>query len=161
TAEFKIFDHPEPAKYWVDTREYPVVVKADGLAAGKGVIVCASSDEAKRAIDRVMIQEEFGGKAGREGVGGKERGGGGVGGLAWGRWILPLPPSQDHKPVFDGDRGPNTGGMGAYCPAPRGTPELMARIESEVFVPVVHAMKRGRYPFSGLLYGGIMLTNQG
>jgi phosphoribosylamine--glycine ligase len=163
TAEFKIFDHSEPAKYWVDTREYPVVVKADGLAAGKGVIVCATGDDAKRAIDRVMIQEEFGSKAGRQAVVEKRLEGEELSVLALvgGRAILPLPPTQDHKAVFDGDRGPNTGGMGAYCPAPKGNPELMAKIESEVFVPVVHAMKRGRYPFSGLLYGGIMLTNQG
>lgn len=163
TAEFKIFDHSEPAKYWVDTREYPVVVKADGLAAGKGVIVCANAEEAKRAIDRVMIQEEFGSKAGRQAVVEKRLEGEELSVLALvsGRAILPLPSSQDHKAVFDGDRGPNTGGMGAYSPAPRATPELMARIESEVFVPVVHAMKRGRYPFNGLLYGGIMLTNQG
>jgi phosphoribosylamine--glycine ligase len=163
TAEFKIFDHSEPAKYWVDTREYPVVVKADGLAAGKGVIVCSNAEEAKRAIDRVMIQEEFGSKAGRQAVVEKRLEGEELSVLALvgGRTILPLPPTQDHKPVFDGDHGPNTGGMGAYCPAPRGTPDLMAKIESEVFVPVIHAMKRGRYPFSGLLYGGIILTNQG
>jgi phosphoribosylamine---glycine ligase len=163
TAEFKIFDHSEPAKYWVDTREYPVVVKADGLAAGKGVIVCATAEEAKRAIDRVMIQEEFGSKAGRQVVVEKRLEGDELSVLALvgGRTILPLPPTQDHKAVFDGDKGPNTGGMGAYCPAPIGTPELMAKIESEVFVPVVHAMKRGRYPFNGLLYGGIILTNQG
>jgi phosphoribosylamine--glycine ligase len=163
TAEFKIFDHSEPAKYWVDTREYPVVVKADGLAAGKGVIVCANAEEAKRAIDRVMIQEEFGSKAGRQAVVEKRLEGEELSVLALvgGRTILPLPPTQDHKPAFDGDHGPNTGGMGAYCPAPRGTPDLMAKIESEVFVPVVHAMKRGRYPFNGLLYGGIILTNQG
>jgi phosphoribosylamine--glycine ligase len=163
TAEFKIFDHSEPAKYWVDTREYPVVVKADGLAAGKGVIVCSTSEEAMRAIDRVMIQEEFGRQAGRQAVVEKRLEGEELSVLALvsGRAILPMPPTQDHKPVFDGDSGPNTGGMGAYCPAPRGTPELMAKIESEVFVPVVHAMKRGRYPFNGLLYGGIILTNQG
>jgi len=163
TAEFKIFDHPEPARYWVDTREYPVVVKADGLAAGKGVIVCSSGEEAKRAIDRVMVQEEFGGQAGRQVVVEKRLDGEELSVLALvgGRSILPLPPTQDHKAVFDGDKGPNTGGMGAYCPAPKGTPELMAKIESEVFVPVVHAMKRGRYPFNGLLYGGIILTNQG
>ncbi|HVK10821.1 MAG TPA: phosphoribosylamine--glycine ligase [Gemmataceae bacterium] len=163
TAEFKIFDHSEPAKYWVDTREYPVVVKADGLAAGKGVIVCSTSDEAKKAIDRVMIQEEFGSKAGRQAVVEKRLEGEELSVLALvaGRAILPLPPTQDHKAALDGDKGPNTGGMGAYCPAPKGTPELMAKVESEVFVPVVHAMKRGRYPFNGLLYGGIMLTNQG
>jgi phosphoribosylamine--glycine ligase len=163
TAEFKIFDHSEPAKYWVDTREYPVVVKADGLAAGKGVIVCSTGDEAKKAIDRVMIHEEFGSKAGRQAVVEKRLEGEELSVLALvgGRAILPLPPTHDHKAVFDGDTGPNTGGMGAYCPAPKGTPELMAKIESEVFVPVVHAMKRGRYPFNGLLYGGIILTNQG
>ena len=163
TAEFKIFDHSEPAKYWVDTREYPVVVKADGLAAGKGVIVCSTGEEAKKAIDRVMIQEEFGSQAGRQAVVEKRLEGEELSVLALvgGRAILPLPPTQDHKAVFDGDVGPNTGGMGAYCPAPKGTQELMARIESEVFVPVVHAMKRGRYPFNGLLYGGIILTNQG
>lgn len=163
TAEFKIFDHSEPAKYWVDTREYPVVVKADGLAAGKGVIVCSTAEEAKRAIDRVMVQEEFGSKAGRQIVIEKRLEGEELSVLALvgGRSILPLPPTQDHKAVNDGDRGPNTGGMGAYCPAPKGTAELMGKIESDVFVPVVHAMKRGRYPFNGLLYGGIILTNQG
>lgn len=163
TAEFKIFDHPEPAKYWVDTREYPVVVKADGLAAGKGVIVCSNGEEAKKAIDRVMINEEFGGKAGRQIVIEKRLEGEELSVLALvsGRSILPMPGSQDHKAVFDGDKGPNTGGMGAYCPANKATPELMAKIESEVFVPVVHGMKRARYPFSGLMYAGIMLTNQG
>jgi phosphoribosylamine--glycine ligase len=110
-----------------------------------------------------MIQEEFGSKAGRQAVVEKRLEGEELSVLALvgGRAILPLPPTQDHKAVFDGDKGPNTGGMGAYCPAPKGTPELMARVESEVFVPVVHAMKRGRYPFNGLLYGGIILTNQG
>jgi phosphoribosylamine---glycine ligase len=163
TAEFKIFDHSEPAKYWIDTREYPVVVKADGLAAGKGVIVCSTNDEAKKAIDRVMVQEEFGGKAGRQTVVEKRLEGEELSVLALvgGRSILPFPPTQDHKAVFNGDKGPNTGGMGAYCPAPKGTPELMAKIESDVFVPIVHAMKRGRYPFNGLLYAGVILTNQG
>jgi phosphoribosylamine--glycine ligase len=110
-----------------------------------------------------MIQEEFGGQAGRQVVVEKRLEGEELSVLALvgGRSILPLPPTQDHKAVFDGDKGPNTGGMGAYCPAPKGAPELMAKIESEVFVPVVHAMKRGRYPFNGLLYGGIILTNQG
>ncbi|MSR55842.1 MAG: phosphoribosylamine--glycine ligase [Gemmataceae bacterium] len=163
TAEFKIFDHSEPAKYWVETREYPVVVKADGLAAGKGVIVCNTSEDAKKAIDRVMVQEEFGRQAGRQAVIEKRLEGEELSVLALvgGRSIFPLPPTQDHKSLNDGDQGPNTGGMGAYCPAPKGTPELMAKIESEVFVPIVHAMKRARYPFNGLLYGGIMLTNQG
>jgi phosphoribosylamine--glycine ligase len=81
--------------------------------------------------------------------------------LVGGRTILPLPACQDHKPALDGDKGPNTGGMGAYCPAPAGTPELLKQAESSVFVPTVHAMKRGRFPFNGVLFAGLMLTNQG
>jgi phosphoribosylamine---glycine ligase len=163
TAEFKVFDHPEPAKYWVESREYPVVVKADGLAAGKGVLVCRDGEEAKRAIERVMVREEFGAACGRQIVVEKRLEGEELSVLALvgGRAILPLPPTQDHKAVFDGDEGPNTGGMGAYCPAPKATPDLMQAIESEIFVPVVHHMKRGRYSFKGLLYAGIMLTSQG
>jgi len=163
TAEFKVFDHPEPAKYWSDSREFPVVVKADGLAAGKGVIVCKDKPEARRAVDRIMIREEFGGNVGREIVIEKRLEGEELSVLALvsGRTILPLPGTQDHKAALDNDEGPNTGGMGAYCPSPKATPELMQEIESQVFVPIVHAMKRGRYPFKGLLYGGIMMTNQG
>ncbi len=163
TAEFRIFDHPEPARTYVESRDYPVVVKADGLAAGKGVIVCKDLPEAKKAIERIMVREEFGAKAGREVVVEKRLDGEELSVLALvsGRSILPLPPCQDHKAVNDGDKGPNTGGMGAYCPAPAGTPELMKEIEAGVFVPVVHAMKRGRFPFNGVLFAGLMLTNQG
>ena len=163
TAEFRIFDHPEPARTYVETRDYPVVVKADGLAAGKGVIVCKDVPESKKAIQRIMVNDEFGPKAGRQIIVEKRLDGEEVSILALvgGRTILLLPPCQDHKAVSDGDLGPNTGGMGAYCPAPVGTPELLKLAESEVFVPIVHAMKRGRYPFSGVLFAGIMLTNQG
>lgn len=163
TAEFRIFDHPDPARTYIESRDYPVVVKADGLAAGKGVIVCKDSAEAKKAIERIMVNEEFGAKAGREVVVEKRLDGEELSILALvsGRTVLPLPPCQDHKPVFDGDKGPNTGGMGAYCPAPAGTPELLKEAEASVFVPIVHAMKRGRYPFQGMLFAGIMLTNQG
>lgn len=163
TAEFRIFDHPEPAKTYIESRDFPMVVKADGLAAGKGVIVCKDTQEALKAIDRIMIREEFGDKAGRQVVVEKRLEGEEVSILALvsGRTILPLPPCQDHKAVGDGDQGPNTGGMGAYCPAPLGTPELMKDVEANVFVPIVHAMKRGRFPFQGVLYAGLMLTNQG
>jgi phosphoribosylamine--glycine ligase len=167
TAEFKTFDHPEPARTYASSRDYPLVVKADGLAAGKGVIVCADGAEAVKAIERIMTREEFGSKAGRHIVVEKRLEGEELSILALvsGRSILPFPATQDHKAVFDGDQGPNTGGMGAYCPAPKGTPQLMAQVESEVFVPMVHAMKRGlndsRFPFRGLLFGGFMLTNQG
>ena len=163
TAEFRIFDHPEPARTYVDSRDYPVVVKADGLAAGKGVIVCKDNAEARRAVNRIMVKDEFGPKAGRTIVVEKKLDGQELSVLALvsGRTILPLPACQDHKPALDGDKGPNTGGMGAYCPAPAATPELLAEIESDVFVPIVHAMKRGRFPFQGVLYAGMMQTVQG
>ncbi|HEY2784511.1 MAG TPA: phosphoribosylamine--glycine ligase [Fimbriiglobus sp.] len=163
TAEFRIFDHPDPARHYVSTRDYPVVVKADGLAAGKGVVVCKDNAEALQAVERIMVKDEFGPRAGRQIVVEKKLEGEEVSLLALvaGRTILPLPPTQDHKAVHDGDKGPNTGGMGAYCPAPVGTPELVAMAESGVFVPIVHAMKRGRFPFNGVLFAGLMLTNQG
>jgi len=163
TAEFRIFDHPEAARTYVESRDYPVVVKADGLAAGKGVIVCKTSADAKKAIDQIMVKEEFGRNVGRQIVVEKRLEGEEVSMLALisGRMILPLPPTQDHKAVHDGDQGPNTGGMGTYCPAPIATEELVKEAESTVFVPIIHAMKRGRYPFSGVLFAGLMLTNQG
>jgi phosphoribosylamine--glycine ligase len=163
TAEFRVFDHPEPARTYVETRDYPVVVKADGLAAGKGVVVCKDNAEAVQAIRRIMTEEEFGKSAGRKIVVEKKLDGEELSVLALvsGRTFLPLPACQDHKAVFDGDKGPNTGGMGAYCPAPLATPAFMMEIEKEVFFPIIHAMKRGRFPFQGVLYAGLMLTNQG
>lgn len=163
TADFQVFDHPEPARAYIETRDYPVVVKADGLAAGKGVVVCKNSVEGMQAVKRIMTDEEFGKTAGRRIVVEKKLEGEELSVLALvsGRTIIPLPPCQDHKAVFDGDAGPNTGGMGAYCPAPLGTPKLLAELDEMVFVPTVHAMKRGRFPFQGVLYAGIMMTNQG
>src|SRR5262249_3431232 len=163
TSEFRICDHPDPSRTYITTREYPVVVKADGLAAGKGVIVCANTEEALAAIDRIMVREEFGLAAGRQVVIEKRLEGQELSILALvsGRAIVPLQPTQDHKAAFDNDEGPNTGGMGAYCPAPLGTPELLQDIEQHVLVPTVHALKRGRRPFRGVLYAGIMITNQG
>jgi phosphoribosylamine--glycine ligase len=163
TADFQVFDHPEHARKYVESRDYPVVVKADGLAAGKGVIVCKDNATALKAVDRVMVKEEFGAKVGRQVVIEKRLEGEELSLLALvaGRSVLLLPPTQDHKAVFDGDQGPNTGGMGTYCPAPAGTAELMAEAEQHVFVPTVHAMKRGRFPFNGVLFAGLMLTPQG
>ncbi len=163
TAEFRIFDHPEHARRYIETRDHPLVVKADGLAAGKGVIVCETPAEALAAIERVMVREEFGLAAGRQVVVEKRLEGEELSILALvsGRTILPLQPTQDHKAAFDGDTGPNTGGMGAYCPAPLATPELLDLIDREVLVSTVHAMKRGRRPFRGVLYAGIMVTSQG
>lgn len=163
TGEFRVFDHPEPARGYIETRDYPVVVKADGLAAGKGVVVCKDTPEAIQAVRRIMTDEEFGNTAGRRIVVEKRLEGEELSVLALvsGRTFLTLPACQDHKAVYDGDKGPNTGGMGAYCPAPVATPSLMADLEREVFFPTIHAMKRGRFPFQGVLFAGIMLTNQG
>ncbi|HEV3143317.1 MAG TPA: phosphoribosylamine--glycine ligase [Gemmataceae bacterium] len=163
TAEFRVFDHPDPARQYIESRRYPLVVKADGLAAGKGVIVCSNTAEALRAVDRIMVHEEFGRATGRQIVVEKRLEGQELSlfALVGGRAIVPVPATQDHKSVFDGDLGPNTGGMGAYCPAPLATPELLKELEERVLVPTVHAMKRGRTPFRGLLFTGLMITNQG
>jgi phosphoribosylamine--glycine ligase len=163
TAEFRIFDHPVYARRYIETRDYPLVVKADGLAAGKGVVVCSTNEEALSAIERIMVREEFGRAAGRHVVVEKRLEGEELSILALvsGRTIIPLQPTQDHKAAFDNDQGPNTGGMGAYCPAPLGAPELLDTIDREVLVPTVHAMKRRRQPFRGVLYAGIMATPQG
>ena len=140
----------------------PVVVKADGLAAGKGVVVCKRRDDALEAIDRISRRREFG-KAGNqiiieERLEGQEAS---VLAITDGQTIIPLPPAQDHKPAFDGDTGPNTGGMGAYCPTPVVDDAMMAWIEEHVLVPTIHAMKRNRKPFRGVLYAGLMLTATG
>jgi phosphoribosylamine--glycine ligase len=163
TAEFRVFDRPDHARNWIESRNFPLVVKADGLAAGKGVVVCKDAAEALKAVERIMVREEFGREAGRQVVIEKRLQGEELSLLALvsGRTILPLPPTQDHKAAFDGDQGPNTGGMGAYCPAPLGTPELLKQAEEHVFVPTVHALKRDHTPFRGLLYAGVMQTNQG
>ncbi len=163
TSDFRIFDHSEAAKTYIQSREYPVVVKADGLAAGKGVIVCSTTEEALKAIERIMVREEFGRNVGRQVVVEKRLEGAelSIQALISGRTILTLPSTQDHKAAFDGDQGPNTGGMGAYCPAPLASSEMLGEVESTILVPIVHALKRSRRPFRGVLYAGLMATNQG
>ena len=163
TSEFRVFDHPDPARTYIQTREYPVVVKADGLAGGKGVIVCSTNEEALAAVERIMVREEFGRSAGRQIIIEKRLDGEelSIQALISGRTIIPLAPTEDHKRAFDNDQGPNTGGMGAYCPAPLATSELLQEIDTQVLVPTVHALKRSRRPFRGILYAGMMVTNQG
>jgi phosphoribosylamine--glycine ligase len=139
-----------------------MVLKADGLAGGKGVYVCDNLRQALAAIDQIMVRRIYG-KAGdrlilEERLDGQETS---ILALTDGRTIVPLESSQDHKRAFDHDEGPNTGGMGAYSPAEVVTPELMEQVEREILVPVVHALKRARRPFRGVLYAGLMLTNQG
>lgn len=162
TAEFRVFDDPDLAKKYIETRDHPVVVKADGLAGGKGAIVCTTNEEALAAVDRIMIEQVFG-PAGRRVVIERRLEGQELSVLALvsGRTIVMLEPTQDHKAAFDEDRGPNTGGMGAYSPTPIGTPELMREIERSVLVPAVHGMRRLHRPFRGILYAGLMVTPQG
>jgi phosphoribosylamine--glycine ligase len=168
TAAYQTFRRAEDAQRYIKElypeadAPCPVVVKADGLAAGKGVIVCSNRREALDAIDRIAGKREFG-DAGKslvieERLIGQEAS---VLAITDGSTILTLPAAQDHKPAYDGDLGPNTGGMGAYCPTPLVDEEMMARIEAEVLVPIVHAMKRARRPFRGVLYAGLMLTSAG
>jgi phosphoribosylamine--glycine ligase len=163
TADYRVFrDARSATTYLTDREDTPVVVKADGLAAGKGVVVCDTRDQALEAVDRIAIQKEFG-DAGRqivieERIHGEEAS---VLALTDGHTLLTLPSCQDHKRAYDRDNGPNTGGMGAYCPTPLITGELLQTIEEKILVPTVHQMKRSRRPFRGVLYAGLMVTNQG
>ncbi len=149
-------------RYPFDSQDCPVVVKADGLAAGKGAIVCRVKADALDAIDRISRKREFEGAGDRyiieERLDGYEIS---VLAITDGRTILTLPPAQDHKPAYDGDKGPNTGGMGAYCPAPQIDEKTLAWVQEHVLVPTVHGMKRSRNPFQGVLYAGLMMTAQG
>ncbi len=163
TADYQVFRSPATAaKFLADREDVPVVVKADGLAGGKGVFVCARREEALAAVERIAHDREFG-DAGNlivieERLDGQEAS---VLAITDGRTIVPLPACQDHTRAFDGDQGPNTGGMGAYSPAPLIDDKAMRTIEEQVLVPTVHAMKRSRRPFRGVLYAGLMMTNQG
>ncbi len=168
SADYRVFRDAASAKRFVTDRyqdegqDVPLVVKADGLAAGKGVIVCRKREDALQAIERICVQREFG-DAGHEVIieerlDGQEAS---VLAITDGQTIVTLTPAQDHKPAWDGDKGPNTGGMGAYCPAPLVDDKMLSWIEEHVLVPTVHALKRSRNPFSGVLYAGLMLTSQG
>jgi len=163
SAEYHVFSEPARATRFLQEREdVPVVVKADGLAAGKGVIVCDNRQQALDAVNLIGHQKAFGAAGGRivveERLHGEEAS---VLAITDGRTIVTLQPAQDHKRAYDGDTGPNTGGMGAYCPAPLVDEAMLHWIEEHVLVPTVHAMKRSRRPFRGVLYAGLMITNQG
>ncbi|MBN2022289.1 MAG: phosphoribosylamine--glycine ligase [Pirellulales bacterium] len=163
SADYQTFTDPRRALAFLQQREdAPIVVKADGLAAGKGVIVCAGRDEALDALNLMVNQRAFGDAANRivieERLHGQEAS---VLAVTDGKTILTLQPAQDHKPAHDGDTGPNTGGMGAYCPAPLVDDEKLHWIEGHVLVPTIHAMYRARRPFCGVLYAGLMMTHQG
>ena len=164
TARYQSFQlsQLDEAAAFLKTLEPPYVLKADGLAAGKGVFVCLSKDEAREAIRRVLVHHEFG-KAGSEVVIEEFLVGEEASLLAFvdGTTIVPLEAAQDHKSAFDGDSGPNTGGMGAYSPTPVITTELTDLVVEKILIPIVHEMQKAGRRFCGCLYAGLMLTNQG
>lgn len=162
TAEGRVFDDYDSARAYLESRNEPHVVKAVGLAKGKGVVVPSDEAEGLDAIERMMKQGEFG-DAGRrvlieERLTGPEAS---ILALVDGRNIMVLPPCRDHKRLGDGDTGPNTGGMGAVCPSSRIEEAEMSQVEREVFVPIVDALRRDEAPFRGVLYAGLMLTPAG
>jgi phosphoribosylamine--glycine ligase len=163
TADYRVFRDARAAiTFLKDRDDVPVVVKADGLAAGKGVIVCDNREQALDAIERIALKKEFGAAGNQliieERLHGHEAS---VLALTDGHTLVTMPPCQDHKRAHDGDTGPNTGGMGAYCPTPLVTDVMLQRVEEKILVPTVHQMKRSRRPFRGVLYAGLMVTSQG
>jgi len=162
TAAYETFTDARNARAYVEKIGAPVVVKADGLAAGKGVTVAATKEEAFAAIDEAMVKGAFG-QAGatvvvEEALFGEE-----ASFLAFcdGEHAVPMTACQDHKAVYDGDRGPNTGGMGAYCPAPVLPPARYAATMDLVITPILREMTRRGHPFTGILYAGLMMTEAG
>ncbi|HKO31941.1 MAG TPA: phosphoribosylamine--glycine ligase [Nitrospiraceae bacterium] len=160
TAKSQSFDQVSAALAYLDRHEVPVVVKADGLAQGKGVVVAATREEAKQAVRDSMEHAVFG-QAGQrvlieQFLDGEELT---VMAFTDGRTVVPMLPAQDHKRLGDGDTGPNTGGMGAYCPAPLGSMTLCEQVTRQVLYPAVEALSRMGCPFQGVLYAGLMVVN--
>lgn len=162
TADFQVFSDYPTAKNHILDRAVPMVVKADGLAAGKGVVVAKTREEALEALDDMMVRKVFG-PAGdtvviEDCLVGEE-----ASFLAFcdGERVVPMPSCQDHKPVGEGDTGPNTGGMGAYCPAPVLPESEYARVAELTITPIVRAMAAKGHPFKGVLYAGLMMTADG
>jgi len=162
TAEGRIFDRFSDAKTYIASRDEPVVIKAAGLAKGKGVVVCDDPSDGILVAEKIMCGKEFGSAGDRIIVEDKLLGEE-VSILAFvdGHNIYVMESSQDHKPIGDGDTGPNTGGMGAYSPAPVVTEELMDKITREILVPVVDGLNRNGTPYKGVLYAGLMITGGG
>ena len=162
TAGYEVFSHINEAKHYCVETDMPVVIKADGLAAGKGVIICQTSQEAVAALTQIMSEGVFG-DAGKKVVVEKMVEGEEVSVLALsdGKKIIPLASSQDHKRVYDGDRGPNTGGMGAYSPCPFISDEKLREIVDLTIRPMIEGMAKEGIPYRGILYAGIMMTKNG
>jgi phosphoribosylamine--glycine ligase len=162
TARYATFTSGEEARAYIDAQDAPIVVKADGLAAGKGVVVAATREEAHAAIDRIMKDKALGEAGSRvvieEFLEGEEAS---FIVMSDGSHVLPLATSQDHKRLRDGDEGPNTGGMGAYSPAPIVTPKVHARVMREIILPTVEGMAAEGLPYVGFLYAGLMIDRAG
>jgi phosphoribosylamine--glycine ligase len=162
TAHHKTFEDAAAAKAYVAAQGAPIVVKADGLAAGKGVVVAQTREEANAAIDAMLGERRFGAAGARvvieEFLAGEEAS---FIVMSDGTHVLPLATSQDHKRLRDGDEGPNTGGMGAYSPAPLVTPEIHARVMREIIQPAISGMAEDGHPYIGFLYAGLMVDAAG
>jgi phosphoribosylamine--glycine ligase len=162
TARHRSFDDAREAKAYIAAERLPIVVKADGLAAGKGVVVAATREEANAAVDAMLTAKRFGAAGERvvieEFLEGEEAS---FIVMCDGTSVLPLATSQDHKRLRDGDEGPNTGGMGAYSPAPLVTPEVHARVMREIIQPAVQGMAQEGQPYVGFLYAGLMIDGAG
>ncbi len=162
TARFAVFRDPEEAKAYIRRIDGPCVVKADGLAGGKGTIVAGDAPEALAAVHLIMEERVFG-EAGAAVVVEERLEGEEVSVLAFtdGKSIVPMVPSQDHKRAYDGDQGPNTGGMGAYSPPPVYTPEVHSRVQAEILAPLVRGLQEEGISYQGVIYVGLMLTAKG
>ena len=162
TAQYQTFENAEQAHDYVNQKGAPIVIKADGLAAGKGVIVAMTLDEAHAAIDDMLLGNKMGNAGSRvvieDFLTGEEAS---FIVMVDGDNVLPMATSQDHKRLRDGDQGPNTGGMGAYSPAPVVTPEVYDRAMNEIILPTVRGMKSDGIEFTGFLYAGLMIDNTG
>jgi phosphoribosylamine--glycine ligase len=162
TASFKIFDRPDDAIAFVRSSDMPLVIKADGLAAGKGAFIIEDVNSGISALQKIMVEKVFGDAGNRvvveDFLEGEEAT---ILAFADGKTILPMPPSQDHKKIYDGDRGPNTGGMGAYAPAPIVDDRMMRRIYDEILEPTILGLEQEGRIFKGILYAGLVLTARG
>jgi len=162
TAQWRSFTEAAAAHAWIDERGAPIVIKADGLAAGKGVVVATTLAQAHAAVDDMLVDNRMGAAGARvvieDFLAGEEAS---FIVMVDGRHVLPLATSQDHKRLRDADEGPNTGGMGAYSPAPVVTPQIHARVLREIINPTVAGMARDGIPFTGFLYAGLMIDEAG
>ncbi len=162
SAEYRVFTKHKEAVQYIHEKECPLVLKADGLAAGKGVLICKGRNEAFEGAERILKKREFGDSGNclviEECLVGEEAS---ILAITDGERIITLPAAQDHKAIFEGDTGPNTGGMGAYAPSPAVTPKMLDVVKEKILYPTIRGMKKEGRPYRGVLYAGLMLTREG